>query len=386
MISKFRKLIFVLKHIAFVLRVKVNLIPAFFQVRLFRNQNVIKNRYNWYRLVSEGKIDSNIAVIAIYPEDNELYLISIQNLVEGLIDSKFSPVVVSNGAIPSNLLRMLESKKVTILLRRNYGRDFAAYKYGILWVTRNFEPSNIQSLICVNDTLNWPNSSRHIIEKSKGQQWGGMYLNLADNTHVNSFYMRFDASVINGKSFLKFWKRYLPSQYKRHAIHKGEIKLSTVLLKEGFLPKVIVTADYLRDSIKKVGRDKLVVLFELPNVEIGPSLDHFFKAQEKLTRLEEISESATLSTSILRAEVLDRLLRVVYKDSPHSLGLHMFVLELFPTKRDLYKYYPLGDISKALSVHSEEFAALVVRDFERTMTRRMIGLKKQAIMRKLGEA
>jgi hypothetical protein len=147
-----------------------------------------------------------------------------------------------------------------------------------------------------------------------------------------------------------------------------------------------VTADYLRDSIKKVGRDKLVVLFELPNVEIGPSLDHFFKAQEKLTRLEEISESATLSTSILRAEVLDRLLRVVYKDSPHSLGLHMFVLELFPTKRDLYKYYPLGDISKALSVHSEEFAALVVRDFERTMTRRMIGLKKQAIMRKLGEA
>jgi hypothetical protein len=386
MITKVRTLIFVLKQIAFVLQVKIGLIPAFFQVKILRNQNFFKNRYNYFELLTQGKLDSNIAVIAIYPEDNELYLASLQNLVEGLLDTKYSPIVVSNGAIPSNLLAILKSKRITIVQRQNYGRDFAAYKQGILWVIRNFEVSKITSLICVNDTLNWPKSARYIIEKSNGAPWGGMYLNLADNAHVNSFYMRFDSSVVNGKSFLKFWKGYLPSQFKRHAIHQGEIKLSTVLLKEGFLPKVIITADFLSDSIKKISREKLLIMFQLPNVEIGPSLDHFFKAQEKIVKMEEIVESSTLSTSSLRGEVLDRLLRIVYKDSPHSLGLHIFILDQFPTKRDLYKYYPLGDISKALSVHSEEFAALVVRDFEKTMTRRMIGLKKQRNLRKLGEA
>jgi hypothetical protein len=371
---------------AFVLRVKVNLIPAFFQVRVFGNQTVIKNRYNWYELVSRGKIESKISVIAIYPEDSELYLISLRNLLDGLIDSKFSPVIVSNGTIPAILLGMFESKKITVIHRRNCGRDFAAYKYGILWVMKNFELSKIDSLIFVNDTLNWAKSARNIIEKSNGDHWGGMYLNLADNTHVNSFFMRFDSSVINGKSFLKFWKRYLPSQYKRHAIHKGEIKLSTVLLNEGFLPSVIVTADYLRNLIGRVSRRKLLILHQLPNVKIAPSTDHFFMAQEKLIRTQEIVEMSRLPTPILREEVLDRLLRVVYRDSPHSLGLHMAILDSFPTKRDLYKYLPLGDVSKGLSVHSEDFASLVVQDFEKTMTKRMIGTKKQSVMRRLGEA
>ena len=382
-IHRYKNLLF---QVIFTFKVKIFLIPAFFQVIVFRNQQIIKNKFNHLTVVNDVKIKNKVAIIAIFPEDTLLYADSISNLLTGAIQSGKTPIVISNGLLPEKLHKIMLDLECVVLLRKNHGRDFAAYKYAILWLLQNPRVSSIDSISLINDTLTWKNSSFIFLSKMDNSQWGGMYLNLADKTHVNSFIMHFGSEVISNSEFVKFWKNYIPSQFKRHAIHKGEIRLSTILLNQGFFPDVIVNSKYLKEKLLNVSRDELVNLAELPPVEIGPSLDHFFKPEpvnDFLARKNGINDA---STTELRSLVSDRLLRVIFKDSPHSIGLHMFILADFPIKRDLYKYYSLINISNALSSRDSSFAALVVEDFERTMTKRMIGTRGQGRLRYLGEA
>jgi hypothetical protein len=349
-------------QVLFTVKVKVFLIPAFFQVIIFKNQQIIKNKFNHLTLVSDVKIKNKVAIIAIFPEDTVLYSDSLLNLLTGAIQSGKTPIVISNGPIPEKLRKIILDLECVVLLRKNHGRDFAAYKCAILWLFQNPNAKTIESISLINDTLTWRNSSHKFFSKMDGSQWGGMFLNLADKTHVNSFIMHFGPDVISNTEFKKFWEKYLPSQYKRHAIHQGEIKLSTILLKQGFLPDVIVDSKYLKEILMNVSRSKLVKLSELPSVEIGPSLDHFFKSETVNDYLKAKNEIEKASTAVLRNLVEDRLLRVIFKDSPHSLGLHMYILDDFPLKRDLYKYYSLPEILNVLSFTDSNFAALVVED------------------------
>jgi hypothetical protein len=320
---------------------------------------------------------SNVALIAIYPENSSVYVKSIVNLLNGLVRAKVTPVIISNGPIPGPLLEILEKYDAFIVFRKNRGRDFGAYKYGILLLQTNFG-LNFETLYLINDTLFWHSDSIDILKALQNQTWGGLFLNLARETHVNSFFMKFKFDVIQDFHFIEFWKKYLPSQFKRHAIHKGEIMLSTTLIKAGFMPEVLVTSEFLFSRISHLNRNLTKVLSSIPPVSLHPSSDHFFP--------EGVSVEVESDFRIRRATLSKFCGARLYRDTPHALGLHLAVLGNFPVKRDLYKYYSLSEIQNVLNEIDTDFARDVVADFERVMTRRMLATRRQRVLKLLGEA
>jgi hypothetical protein len=318
-----------------------------------------------------------VAIIAIYPEDSSIYIKSLLNLLDGLDRANITPVIVSNGIIPTLLLEKLEYYDAVIVLRKNYGRDFGAYKSGILWLHTNYG-LNFKSLYLINDTLFWHSDCYKILQALKNITWGGLFLNLAKEAHVNSFFMKFDMVILQDYRFVNFWKKYLPSQFKRHAIHKGEIKLSTTLIKAGYMPDVLANPQYLFSKINILSKSSTKILYSIPPCDIYPSGNHYFPIVKKDSKKPDLGTEGK--------DLIKHCGVYINRDTPHSLGLHFAILANFPIKRDLYKYYSLGEIHYVLNIISRNFADEVVMDFERVMTMRMLVDRKNEILKLLGEA
>ena len=375
--NQLKKLYFVFIQISFVMYAKLSLIKSFIQVCILRNQTRFVNSLNYFRVVKNGTMRSEVALIAIYPENSSIYAKSMINLLNGLVRAKVTPVIISNGPIPGSLLEILEKYDAFIVSRKNRGRDFGAYKYGILWLQTNFG-LNFKSLYLINDTLFWHSDSTDILRSLQNKTWGGLFLNLARETHMNSFFMKFEFDILQDFHFVEFWKKYLPSQFKRHAIHKGEILLSTTLIKAGYMPEVLVSSEFVFSRISTLNKNLTNVLSSIPPVSLHPSSDHFFP---------EAVNTEVVSDFRIRRATLSRFCGArLYRDTPHALGLHLAVLAYFPIKRDLYKYYSLSEIQNVLNEIDTDFAKDVVADFEHVMTKRMLATRRQRVLKLLGEA
>jgi hypothetical protein len=66
--------------------------------------------------------------------------------------------------------------------------------------------------------------------------------------------------VFKNKEIKKFWERYLPLKFRQHCIRKGEIKLTSTLLKAGYSPYILYPATYFIDKIPSQ-KEQLFTLF-----------------------------------------------------------------------------------------------------------------------------
>ena len=145
----------------------------------------------------------------------------------------------------------MEQRNCIFILRKNIGRDFGAYKAGIRWLKDSGLFTDIERLFLINDTMIWMESSKDIVCECSKDAWSSMFLNLEIHTHAQSFFLSFSKEVLANEEFQKFWERYVPLNYRKHAILNGEVKLSSILLDQGFTCKPYVGTSLLEGSLFK---------------------------------------------------------------------------------------------------------------------------------------
>ena len=78
--------------------------------------------------------------------------------------------------------------------------------------------------------------------EEKSSVWTSAFLNFEKHTHAQSFFQSFTGEVVRSQVFQNFWLDYYPSNRRVHAINKGEVMLSQILLESGYFPESVVNA------------------------------------------------------------------------------------------------------------------------------------------------
>jgi len=335
----------------------------------------------------------NIAIIAAYPTTDSMYLLSLENLLEGLTSNSYKVIFVSNCLVPTKVGRLLSEYGCGIVLRKNIGRDFGAYQAGLFFVKKKLDFQNINRILLVNDTLIWFNDSSKIVSKSHEDDWNCLYFNLEYKSHAQSFYMSFSKEVISSRSFAKFWNSYIPLNSRIHAISYGEQQLTTKLLEAGFTCMPYIDSKIFNSAIE-ISNQELNVLLELEIIDLVkwngvPSVSSYSsnlaRDIEKSWDNKQPDESDRLSRSHLVRSVLSSIESYIFSDGPHRVGLHLSILFGVPLKADMYKCYNIMDLRKCLTICNSEFVDIGTDFFLAKSQNYKSGSSKTIRLRNLGE-
>ena len=205
-------------------------------VKKHTRENIIKESFS---LTGSRKI----AVVALFPRGPLLN--SVERLISNLLDKEYEIVVVINESSQRDWIPRLSNYQITIIKRQNMGRDFGAYKAGLNYLKSKGLYSNIDSLLLCNDSVFYGENFGNFLDVYEGisSSWKTAFLNFEKHTHAQSFFQSFGGEVVRTKTFQNFWMNYYPSNRRVHAIDKGEVKLSQILLNAGYFPKSVVNAN-----------------------------------------------------------------------------------------------------------------------------------------------
>ena len=184
-----------------------------------------------------------MAIVALFPRNGIQK--SVIRLIDGLISSEFSVLVVMNQSDLSNeWLLSLSGKPIEILTRPNIGRDFGAFKIGYLHAKKNEYLANTDNLVFANDSVFYGPRTAGFLESmlKVDLPWHAMFVNYQHHTHAQSFFQKFNKIVFKEKEFSKFWQKFNPSELRHLAIIKGEVGLSSTCIKLGHVPHSFVNS------------------------------------------------------------------------------------------------------------------------------------------------
>lgn len=365
--AKMIRLIFLIRSkklmLFFIIRIKIDSITKKF-LKLFSNKKYIDHAPNNFEMRSGCKV----AIFAMYPTSDELYQKSATNLIDGLIANGLHVLVVSNRAIPTELENEISKRECDFILRKNVGRDFGAYQTGILWLYENGLIDKCEMLLMANDTMLWLESSEQIVTECIKHTWSSLFLNFEVHTHAQSFFMSFSKEVLRNPEFMKFWKQYLPLNYRRYAIRNGEVKLTTTLIEQGFTCKAYVNSNLIEKASNQT-YDEPFVRDYLGSTRIGRAIwSEVFAVQNSMSIQESIDEqgwaySQNLNDGRVVNDIVALAFRIIgrycYLQAPHRIGLHLYLLLGVPLKTDLYKCYPVSEISRCVKYRDPLYASLV---------------------------
>lgn len=178
----------------------------------------------------EGKKSTrgNLWAILVLYEKAEIPFY-VKNIIKVLNDLNINILISVNDSINSESLKYLEDNCKKLLVRKNFGRDFSAYKDALTYLNLK----NIDKLILLNTSIvyfkkNLQKTMAHFINNE--YDIISLYKNFNKKEHYQSFLFSFSNKVITDKKFIHFWKTYTPFNNRTHAIKNGEIKLSTKVL------------------------------------------------------------------------------------------------------------------------------------------------------------
>jgi hypothetical protein len=315
----------------------------------FIDEKIRPSKYSAKVVQGSLSNDADVAIIAAYPTTSEAYKASLHNQLLGIQEVGAQAVYVSNRPIPSEIKTLFEGKNAVLLERENRGRDFGAYKAGLTWLWNNKDLKQLGSIFLMNDTLYFFESPRKILSHMKQKPWGCLYLNLESHSHAQSFLLSFSKDVWTNARFQRFWKRYIPSSIRRHAIHKGEVKLTSELLKAGFYASPYIN-DLLLRAKELISDENVSEIFgrlNLPPAKlIGSNSFPFSSRHDNQKRGRHFDKPEKIfQTPCL---TLEDLMPFLYSDPPHRIGLHLTAAFRAPMKKDMYKFYSTAEIESAL--------------------------------------
>lgn len=328
-----------------------------------------------------------IALLALWPERSDSYSTSFMPMINGLQESGYLCVFISNKKtvrpdwIPS---------EAVFISRKNRGRDFGAYKYGFKLILKN--GSDCSNLIFANDTLYWFESSAPFINRIEKFDFGSIYTNLEQHTHAQSFFLHFSELVIKEKFFREFWAKYLNSRFKWHAIHKGEVGLTSLLQKNGFTPNSIVTSEIEDLESLNSGEGafethkhllRMLSLGGIKPVNGGP-VRSLIGSQWSQFHNEMHSRDINLPCDEY-SELKSWLATWAYSDPPHRIGHFLSILYKLPLKRDMWKFINPSELKEVLRALSPDHWRSLNEDSYSKLSKYMDGSGSTRIKRAVGE-
>jgi lipopolysaccharide biosynthesis protein len=216
----------------------------------------------------------------------------VEYYLKSLVVAGFRVHVVSNAPHLSRVERAkLAPLCTSVILRRNVGHDFGAYKEAILGLP---DRHAIDRLLVANDSVYGPlNSLDAVVSRMSpdvADVWG-----LTDSFeiryHLQSYFLLFHAAALRDPSFEAFWKEVPFSSMKWSVIHCGEVGLTQRLAAAGLRMKCLypyedVTARFqqllresralTREDIRAEHRERLRLLADAVDAGIPLNPANFF--------------------------------------------------------------------------------------------------------------
>lgn len=289
--------------------------------------------------LNTGSLGKKVAVVAIYPTSEILF--SIRNICSALSNNGYAILLISSSAVAPRLKEELLDCCSLLFERFGFGRDFGSYAAAINWLDTNGELSSLESLVLANDSMFWPTDFTSEIKSldSSSAEWKCLFEHLKFGNakyHAQSFFLMFDANIINHVSFRKFWANYVPWSARGHAIHQGEMGLSRSLTKAGFYPHVAYGFPRIWNALlDRIKHDELNM--PLKSVLIDMTGADFIEMRLKSISL---SDSDGIGRLGIRDQMflhaIDAVSFRIHETNPtHEVGLLCNVLLKAPIKRDI---------------------------------------------------
>jgi len=162
--------------------------------------------------------------------------------LEELRSAGFALVCVSNSEeLSPPALEALESRCDLIIVRRNVGWDFGAYRHGILFVADRI--GQLDSVLLVNDSTYGPLLPIKDVLSAQSPDvadvWGitDCWLH---RYHLQSYYLLFHTRALRDSVFIRFWQEMPVMKYRHAIVRYLEVGLTQRLLRAGLRCRPLV--------------------------------------------------------------------------------------------------------------------------------------------------
>lgn len=241
---------------------------------------------------------SRVRVIFVIYQDKEIpfYIDNVLNVLKKL---KINCTINLNEGLCESITDKLKEQCDLIIVRKNFGRDFAPYRDTILQT--NLE--TLDKLIILNDSMFYfkKNLSK-VFEQLLDKNYDVISLteNIYDKKwHLQSFLLSLDKKVLLNKNFIQFWKRYKCFNHRQHNINKGEILFSQKVLKSYYKNTKILYSLYdFIVSVEQKSEHDLGLFFKLlPHSQLKNKKNNNYIYQNKKNILLDIVEKTNITHS-----------------------------------------------------------------------------------------
>ena len=192
---------------------------------------------------------SGFAIVVIFDTAREVDQDLLRTL-RYLSEIDYAVVLVANYS-PSKLVMDELHDSYSLIVRQNVGRDFGAYKAGLLWLAKQRSLKSIDRLILFNDSVRWTPAGIEIcIQRAEvaSHQVLGVTISRQRSAHIQSFFYMVKDDAI--QFFVEKFFELKNVRFKRSIIHLGERKISKNLETSGIKIGALFDEEELRDKRK----------------------------------------------------------------------------------------------------------------------------------------
>lgn len=225
----------------------------------------------------------NYAIVVKYSKigitKDFLYLLST------LKSKNINTIVVCNGPIDKKYIGEISPFCHRILVRKNIGRDFGAYRSATLKLVS--EKIEINRILYFNDSVYFLSNGSFpaVIDQMLVSNYDavGTFENHETTYHMCSFAFCLSSAVFYNKKIIRFWKRYKPYSIRPHAISKGELRLSKKIVSQGYKIDIVFSSAKLSRLLHDLSIAEIFDILRF--APIGPLRQYDFKIEDSKLRI-----------------------------------------------------------------------------------------------------
>ncbi|QWD49719.1 hypothetical protein G7Z35_01740 [Polynucleobacter paneuropaeus] len=297
----------------------------------------------------------------------------VKNVLECLEKLKVTVHIIANEDIGVDAVDYLNTKCHRLILRKNIGRDFGAYKDGIASV----DIMHYEKLFLINDSIFYFNKNlSKLFERVIADDADviSLFENFEIRYHAQSFFIGFSKNVISKDFFIGYWRAYMPFSSRLHSINAGEVGLSKSLIANGFCPIALNNMYELRRKLLVTPATQIMQLLDIIWAEYPSTIKNSLKvirseiqSSYNLAELRLELNSALEPNIFFSQKIISDIIRALEKANPTHFGPMLFAKLLGANyfKRDLYfrKTVSLSEFQGnlvELGIANEEIQAAIV--------------------------
>lgn len=243
---------------------------------------------------------ANVCVFVVYAAEATLSTLSY---IQALRDAGFAILVINNSVTSKEFLEALKPLCWRVYNRRNIGRDFGAFKDGVMYLFAQGILQQCRFLCLANDSMQFVPGINGAdftaqIKQFINTETGALFTHESHQTvkHYQSFFQLLDSTIVNSPGFLKFWNTYRPLSNREHCIHKGELALSQSVYNQIKNVRVLYSPDALLESLRPASVESAPKLVEI--LGLMPSQTRTKRSKQKNYALEQLNDAAFIQKSM----------------------------------------------------------------------------------------